>query len=373
MNTEMDRLALEAARQFLPEGAEPVLHPFGNGHINRTYLVSREGEQERYILQRINQYVFHRPQEVQENILRVTEHLRRKILEEGGDPERETMRVIPARDGKAWTLDGKENWWRMFRFVEGTHSLDLPDSPARFEQCGEAFGRFQRRLGDFPADSLHETIPHFHDTPMRLRRLEEAAEKDAAGRLSEVREELDFFLERAGWAGRLTEGLERGRLPLRVTHNDTKLNNVLLDTKTGQALCVVDLDTVMPGLTAYDYGEAIRTGASTAPEDEPDPQRIQLSLLLVRAYTRGFLRETGNTLTEEEKASLPWGARIMTLENGIRFLTDYLEGDVYFAVHRPRHNLDRARAQMTLEKRMEEHWEEMQAALEGPADGKETE
>jgi len=360
----MERTEMEAARRFASEGAALELKAFGNGHINRTYLVTVEGAEERYILQRINQYVFHRPDQVQENILRVTEHLRKKILEEGGDPERETMRVISARDGKPWYLDGEGSWWRMFRFVENTCSMDLPDSPERFEKCGEAFGRFQRRLGDFPADALHETIPHFHDTPLRIRHLEEAAEKDTAGRLGEVREELDFLLKRADWAGRLTEGLQAGRLPLRVAHNDTKLNNVLLDAETGEALCVVDLDTVMPGLTAYDYGEAIRTGASTAPEDERDPDRIQLSMPLVRAYTRGFLRETGSSLTAAERESLPWGARIMTLENGIRFLTDYLEGDVYYAVHRPGHNLDRARAQITLEQRMEERWEEMLAAFE---------
>ena len=360
----MEESVLRAARAFaLPEGAL-TLKPFGNGHINRTYEITAEGSPGRYILQRINQYVFHHPDQVQENILAVTSHLREKILREGGDPERGTLRVIPAADGKPYYLDAEGNWWRVFPFVEGTCSRDLPDTPELFEECGRAFGLFQRRLEDFPAASLHETIPHFHDTPRRLEHLEEAARKDVMGRLSEAREELDFCLRRAEWTGKLTDGLREGRLPLRVTHNDTKLNNVLLDQATGEAVCVVDLDTVMPGLMAYDYGEAIRTGASTAPEDEPDLRKIGLSLPLVRAYTRGFLGELGGIVSEEEKKSLPWGARMMTLENGMRFLTDYLEGDPYFAVHRPRHNLERARAQLTLLGKMEEHWEEMLAALE---------
>lgn len=360
----MEETVLRAARAFLTGEGAVVLKPFGNGHINRTYEVSEEGKPERYILQRINQYVFHRPDQVQENILAVTSHLREKILREGGDPERETLRVVPARDGKPYYLDGEGNWWRVFPFVEGTYSRDLPDTPELFEKCGRAFGLFQRRLEDFPAGSLHETIPRFHDTPRRLESLEEAARKDVKGRLREAKKELDFCLRRAEWTGKLTDGLREGRLPLRVTHNDTKLNNVLLDRATGEALCVVDLDTVMPGLMAYDYGEAVRTGASTAPEDEPDLRKIGLSLPLVRAYTRGFLGELGDIVSGEERKSLPWGARMMTLENGMRFLTDYLEGDPYFAVHRPHHNLDRARAQLTLLERMEEHWEEMLAALE---------
>ena len=359
----MEETILQAIRAFdLPEGNIRA-DAFGNGHINRTYAVSVEGRKERYILQRINQYVFHHPDQVQENILEVTSWLRRKITQEGGDPERETLRVIPARDGKPYFLDGQENWWRMFPLVEDTFSRDLPDTPDLFEKCGRAFGRFQRRLNDFPAGRLHETIPNFHNTPWRMEQLEEAARKDAAGRLSEVRAELEFCRERAKWADRLVRGFEEGRLPLRVTHNDTKLNNVLLDQKTGDAICVVDLDTVMPGLMAYDFGEAIRTGACTAAEDETDLSRIDLSLELMRAYTAGFLAEVREEMTPEEIQSLPWGARMMTLENGVRFLTDYLDGDKYFAVHRPHHNLDRARAQLTLLTRMEEKWEEMLAAL----------
>jgi Ser/Thr protein kinase RdoA (MazF antagonist) len=360
----MEEAIMQAVHAFaLPEG-EIRIEAHGNGHINRTYKVTVEGDRQQYILQWINQYVFHQPIQVQENILAVTNHLRQKIREEGGDPDRETLRVILTKDGKPCYHDGEDNWWRIFPFVEGTYSRDLPDTPALFEKCGSAFGRFQRRLDDFPAESLHETIPNFHNTPWRVEQLEAAARKDAAGRLKEVREELDFCLKQTEWTSRLTDGLKSGALPLRVTHNDTKLNNVLLDEKTEEAICVVDLDTVMPGLIAYDYGEAIRTGACTAPEDERDLSRIDFSLPLVHAYTRGFLRETGKHLSETEIRSLPWGARMMTLENGIRFLTDYLDGDHYFAIHRPKHNLERAQAQLTLLKKMEERWEELLGALE---------
>lgn len=360
----MDQEILRAVRAFeLPEGdIQAEMH--GNGHINRTYQVTIAGDSRRYILQWINQHVFHHPDQVQKNILAVTSHLRAKILADGGDPERETLRVIMAKDGKPYYHDGKGNWWRVFPYIANTSSRDLPDTTALFEECGRAFGRFQRRLNDFPAASLYETIPNFHNTPWRLEQLENAARKDSEGRLKDVKEELAFCLKRAEWTGKLTEGLAAGTLPLRVTHNDTKLNNVLLDRETGRAICVVDLDTVMPGLMAYDYGEAIRTGASLAPEDERDLSRVQLSMDLVKAYTRGFLAETGSEMGEAEIRSLPWGARMMALENGMRFLTDDLEGDQYFAIHRKRHNLDRARAQLTLVKRMEERWDEMLGALE---------
>ncbi len=361
----MDAEILRAVQMFdLPEG-EIRAEAHGNGHINRTYRVALGDDGGLYILQWINQHVFHNPDQVQENILAVTSHLRGKIAEDGGDPERETLRVIPAKDGKPYYYDGRGNWWRMFSFIDDTCSRDLPDTTALFEECGRAFGRFQRRLNDFPAESLYETIPNFHNTPWRLEQLENAARKDPKGRMKDVKEELEFCLKRAEWTGKLTDGLKAGTLPLRVTHNDTKLNNVLLDRKTGRAICVVDLDTVMPGLMAYDYGEAIRTGASLAAEDERDLSRVQLSMDLVKAYTRGFLAETGSEMGEAEIKSLPWGARMMALENGMRFLTDDLEGDTYFAIHRKRHNLDRARAQLTLVSRMEERWDEMLGALEG--------
>ena len=361
--TMNDSQIIRAAEAFdLPSGPLSA-QPFGNGHINKTYAISVPGREERWLLQRINDHVFPHPDQVQENIQAVTAHLRQKIAEAGGDPERETLRVIPTRDGSSFYRDPEGGWWRLFPLISGSFSRDLPESPEMFAECGRAFGRFQRMLADFPAATLHEVIPAFHDTPGRLRQLEEAARKNVAGRLSSVRAELDFCLSRAAETSLLTDQLAAGKLPLRVTHNDTKLNNVLLDQATGAALCVVDLDTVMPGLAAYDFGEAVRTGACTAPEDERDLSKIQLSLLLYRAYAEGFLSQLGDSMTREEMLSLPRGARMMTLENAMRFLADYLNGDVYYAVHRKDHNLDRARAQMTLLRRMEEHWDEMQSIL----------
>ena len=354
---------IRAARAFcLPEG-EMTLTPFGNGHINRTFALRIRGQEGHWILQQINSYVFPRPDQVQENILRVTEYLRDIIAREGGDPERETLRVIPGRDGKTWHLDGEGNWWRVFPLVGGTVSRDLPDTPELFQECARTFGCFQRRLTDFPARELHETIARFHDTPNRVRQLEEAAEKNAAGRLESAAKELAFFRARYDRTGALTEALARGELPLRVTHNDTKLNNVLLDADTGKGVCVVDLDTVMPGLAAYDFGEGIRTGACTAAEDERDLEKVSLSLPLVRAFAAGYLSEMESVMSEAEIHSLPLGAWMMTLENGLRFLADYLNGDVYFHVARENHNLDRCRVQMRLLEAMEAHWEEMNAAV----------
>ena len=346
----------------LPEG-ERTAEPFGNGHINHTYRVRIAGAEEQYILQRINSYVFKRPREVMENMQRVTEYLQERIREEGGDPERETLRLVPARSGACWTEDGEGEVWRLLLFVPDTVSPQLPDDLGVLEECGRAFGRFSRRLKDFPAASLHETIPAFHDTPVRLRQLEEAAERDACGRLKDVGPEMDFARSREAETRILTDALAAGKLPLRVTHNDTKVNNVLLDRKTGKAVCVVDLDTVMPGLTAYDFGDAIRVGACSAEEDERDLGKVRLELPKFRAFAKGFLSELKGELTQEELLSLEAGARLMTLENGLRFLADHLNGDVYFRIHRPGQNLDRARAQFALLADMERHSGEMAAVL----------
>lgn len=353
----------EAALAFcLPEG-ELTLTPFGNGHINRTFALSIQGQEGRWILQQINSYVFPRPEQVQENIMTVTSYLRDVIAREGGDPERETMRVIPAKDGKTWYRDFEGNWWRVFPLVSGTVSRDLPDTPELFRECGRTFGCFQRRLTNFPAGELHETITRFHDTPNRVRQLEDAVVRNAAGRLKEVEPQLAFCRARYGRTGELVKALERGELPLRVTHNDTKLNNVLLDEATGTGVCVVDLDTVMPGLAAYDFGEGIRTGACTAAEDEQDLSRVSLSMPMYRAFAEGYLSEMGSVMSPAEIRSLPMGAWMMTMENGLRFLADYLNGDVYFHVSREKHNLDRAKVQFRLLECMEENWEEMMAAL----------
>ena len=359
----MDRILSLLDSFDLPRG-QRTAEPFGNGHINSTFLVTVEGAPDRYILQRINRYVFTRPEEVMENILLVTEYLQERIREEGGDPDRETIRLIPAEDGKAWTADDEGQVWRVMLCVPDTLSPENPEDPAVLEECGKAFGVFSRRLRQFPAHRLHETIRGFHDTPSRLRQLEEAAAADACGRLKDVSAEMDFVRAREADTRILAEGRAGGRLPLRVTHNDTKVNNVLLDRKTGKAVCVVDLDTVMPGLAAYDFGDAIRVGACSTAEDAPDASGVRLVLPRFEAFARGFLREMRADLSREELASLEAGARLMTFECGMRFLADHLNGDRYFRIHRPGQNLDRARVQFALLREMEEHRQEMGDILE---------
>ena len=358
----MENILRLTDRFALPDG-ERKAEPFGNGHINNTFLITVSGVKERYILQRINSYVFPRPLEVMENMAHVTEYLRERIREEGGDPERETIRLIPSVTGEYWTEDQDGGIWRMMLCVSDTVSPEHPDDPAILEECGKAFGIFTRRLKDFPASTLHETIRAFHDTPARFRQLEDAVAADPCGRLKDVEAELNFARARETDTRILTDALAAGKLPLRVTHNDTKVNNVLLDRETGKAVCVVDLDTVMPGLLAYDFGDAIRVGACSTEEDEPDTGKVRLLLPEFEAFARGFLRELAGTLSEEEVLSLETGARLMTLENGLRFLADHLNGDKYFRIHRPGQNLDRARTQFALVADMERHQQEMREIL----------
>ena len=348
------------ALRFLPEAGH--VEPYGGGHINDTYRVTLP-DGARYVLQRLNTAIFTRPEQVMENIAAVTAHLKAVILREGGDAQRGTLTFLSARDGSLLERDGEGGVWRMMRFIEGACSVDLPDTPALFELSGRAFGRFQRQMDGFDAARLHETIPGFHDTPARFAQLEAAASRDAMGRAAGCAAELAFCRAREKEAGRLLEALSRGEIPLRVTHNDTKLNNVLLDEKTGEGVCVIDLDTVMPGLTAYDFGDAIRTGASTAAEDEPDLSKVGFSMTMFEAFARGYLGEAGAMLTAQEIASLPLGAWTMTFECGMRFLADHLSGDTYFKIARPGHNLDRARTQFALCAQMEARMEEMACAV----------
>lgn len=357
----MDSNILSIVRQFtIPEG-EISAKPYGNGHINDTYCATfrtAQGE-ERLILQKVNRYVFKQPEEVIANIEKVTAYLREVIAREGGDPRRETLTLIPALDGKHFVCDEAGEVWRMYWFIEGTVSYDLPDTPELFALSGEAFGRFQRQMGGFAAETLAESIPDFHNTPARYAQLMDAVRRNEAGRLDEVRAELDFCVARERDTHVLVDALAAGEIPLRVTHNDTKLNNVLLDAQTGRGVCVIDLDTVMPGLAAYDFGDSIRSGANTAAEDERDLSKVQFALPMYEAFARGFLSEAGQVMSRREIELLPMGAKLMTLECGMRFLADHLNGDKYFKVHRPGQNLDRARTQFALVKHMEEHWDEM--------------
>lgn len=345
-------------RQFELDFPPSSVSSYGQGHINRTYLVETSGN-ERYILQGINKTVFPRPEELMENIVKVTMYLKDMIEKSGGNPDRETLTLVPALDGKSFFKDEEGEYYRVYRFIEDAVTLNAVGQLTDFYESGIAFGRFQSMLRDFPAETLHCVIPDFHNTAKRFLALEKAVELDTCGRKEEVKKEIDFIWERRQEMSLLEDMQKAGALPLRVTHNDTKLNNVMLDKKSHKALCVIDLDTVMPGLSVHDFGDAIRFGANTAAEDERDLQKVSLSLELYDIYKKGFLQGCEGSLTKDELRMLPMGAKMMTLECGMRFLTDYLSGDTYFKVAREKHNLDRCRCQLALAADMERKWNEM--------------
>ncbi len=356
---------LQVIGNFLLDGTVEEVYPYGSGHINDTYrLVMRQsGGTRRYILQRMNDSIFTNPVGLMENIVNVTSFLRKKIIEKGGDPERETLNIVPARDGKSYYKSQDGSYWRIYLFVEGTTSFDRVEKPDDFYQSAVSFGNFQRLLSDFPAQILHETIPDFHNTVDRYAKFQEAVKLDPLSRARSAEPEIRFIEAREAETHILCDKLARGELPLRVTHNDTKLNNILIDNATGKGICVIDLDTVMPGLVLNDFGDSIRFGASTAAEDETDLSKVSCDLELFEVYVRGFLAGCGGSLTEAEISMLATGAKLMTLECGMRFLTDYLLGDSYFKIHRENHNLDRCRTQLKLVADMEEKWQEMEAIV----------
>lgn len=367
MNPVSKKNAEEQTLKFQLEGALIGCVPYGSGHINDTfaaYFQLDDGSSNRVIVQRVNSDVFKKPIEVIENVIGVTEYLKTYITKSGGDPARETLNLIPTKDGAFYTIDETGGCWRAYKFVENTVTLQCAKDPKEFYQSARAFGRFQMLLADYPANTLHETIPRFHDTVDRMRQFHEALKADKAGRAAGIQKEIEFVLEREGYANLLIDMQRSGALPLRVTHNDTKLNNVLLDAKTMEGICIIDLDTVMPGLSLYDFGDSIRFGASTAEEDERDLDKVRFSLELFDCYTKGYLEAAGKVMTERELDCLPDGAKMMTLECGVRFLTDYLSGDVYFKVHREGHNLDRARTQFKLVYEMEQQWDAMKKTVE---------
>lgn len=331
---------------------------YGSGHINDTFLVvcKQKEKEKRYILQRMNHEVFKDPVGLMGNVDGVTRFLRKKIVEHGGDPDRETLNLVPTVEGNVFYHDSNGNYWRAYLFIAGATCYNLVEKPEDFYQSGKAFGHFQRMLADYPAEELVETIPGFHDTPKRFETFKQAVAADVCGRAAMVQEEIQFVLDRAEDMGVAKDMLSAGKLPLRVTHNDTKLNNIMIDDVTGEALCIIDLDTIMPGLSIFDFGDSIRFGANTAEEDETDLNKVSLSLPLFEIYTKGFLEGCDGSLTEAEKRMLPMGAKLMTLECGIRFLTDYLQGDTYFKIHREHHNLDRTRTQFGLVADMERKW-----------------
>ena len=343
--------------QFRLDGRVLSCTPTGGGHINRTYLVVTAKPQ-LYILQWINGSIFKNLTGLMDNIVAVTDYLHARL-----DDPRRALKLVPTITGKPYLMTEEGDCWRVYDYILGSVCLDAAESAEDLRQSGVAFGMFQNQLADFPAATLTETIPHFHDTPDRYRIFREAIAEDRAGRLASVKDDVDRYLAHEKDADVLHALLRSGEIPLRVTHNDTKLTNVMLDETTHEPLCVIDLDTVMPGLAAHDYGDAIRFGASTAAEDEPDLSKVEMSLTMYEAFTDGFLSACGDRLTEKEIDTLPWGAKLMTLECGVRFLTDYLNGDVYFATHRPGQNLDRARTQLKLVEDMETKWDEMNAII----------
>ena len=360
MERRNEQQRLDAVKQFETAGVFESCEPYGNGHINDTYLVVFKTEKgdKRYIMQAVNTDVFKEPDKLMSNIEKVTAFLRNK-----GCGERETLSLVKTHDGKAYYTDVDNNCWRMYDFIEDSICLELPESNEDFYQCAVAFGKFQRFLDDFPVNELYDTIPDFHNTPKRYADFIAAVEKDALGRAKNVSAEIEFIKARKDFYSVLLDNEKRGALPLRVSHNDTKSNNVMLDKATRKALCVIDLDTVMPGYSVTDFGDSIRFGASTAAEDEKDLSKVHFSLEKFKTYAAGYLDGCGGMLKNEEIMLLPEGAKMMTVECGMRFLADYLDGDTYFRTAYPEHNLVLCRTQLKLVSEMEDKWDEMKKVV----------
>ena len=360
MNLRHDLRAV--AGQFQIYGEFIAAEPYGSGHINDTYCVAFDqgGTRVRYIFQRINRNVFKNPAALMENIQRVAAHLGQKSTGER-DHSRRVLTLILTRDGHSFHCDGKDNCWRAYFFIEKARTYDAVESPRQAFEAAKAFGRFQKLLADLPVPRLHDTIPDFHHTPKRFAALETATQTDAVNRAELAKPEIEFALKRKAITGVL---LAAG-LPERVTHNDTKFNNVMLDDNTGEGICVIDLDTVMPGLALYDFGDMVRTTTSPVKEDERDLSRVTMQFPMFEALVRGYLTSAADFLTPAEKRLLTFSGKLITLEIGLRFLTDFLEGDTYFKVHRENHNLDRCRTQFKLVESIEQQEEQMNKLVEG--------
>ena len=333
------------------EGEYQGFYVSNSGHINNTFVLEFKTADNRinnYVLQQINTSVFKNPDQLMQNIVSVTEYLRETIIRNGGNPDRENLNVIYTRDNNPYFLDLEGRHWRCYNYISDSYTCQRIEKPEVFYNAAKAFGKFQCMLADFPIDTLYETIPNFHNTISRFEDLKMAVEADLAGRASMVLDEIKFAFDREADTGVLLQLAECGKLPLRVTHNDTKLNNVMFDKDSNEGICVIDLDTVMPGLSLYDFGDSIRYGASTAAEDEEDIEKVSLDLELFEHYVSGYLSAAGKSLTPCEVEYLPFSAKLLTLECGIRFLTDYLNGDIYFRTAYPEHNLVRCRTQFAL-------------------------
>jgi thiamine kinase-like enzyme len=349
-------------KNFKLEGKYIKFEDYGCGHINDTFAVYFEKsnkEINRYIFQRINHHVFKNPRNLMDNIEGITKYLHQVIIQNKGDPNRETLTLMPSIDNKFFYIDKNGSYWRVYLFIENATTYQIVEKPEHFYESGKAFGKLQRLLEKYPANTLFETIPDFHNTEKRFEDFLLAVDHDCLGRAKDVQEEIQFALARKKDASVLVNLLKENKLPLKVTHNDTKLNNVMIDDVTGEGICVVDLDTVMPGLSLYDFGDSIRFGANPAAEDEKDLSKVWMELSLFEQFTKGFLEQAGQSLTGTEIKYLPFSAKIMTFECGIRFLTDYLNGDNYFKIHREGHNLDRCRTQFKLVSDMERKMDDM--------------
>jgi hypothetical protein len=359
MNRKHDVRAV--ARHFEIQGAFVSAEPYGSGHINDTYCVvfGQGNLRVRYVFQRINHLIFKTPVALMENVARVTAHLAKKSAG-APDASRRVLTLIPARDGKSFFCDGDGNHWRVYIFIEKARTFDAVESTQQAFQAAKAFGQFQKLLADLPAPRLHDTVPDFHHTPKRFAILEKAIAADVANRAQLAKAEIEFALA----CKKITGVLLDAKLPERVTHNDTKFNNVMLDDATGEGICVIDLDTVMPGLALYDFGDMVRTATSPAKEDECDLSKVQMQFPMFEALTRGYLNSAAEFLTPAEKKFLPFAGRLITFEIGVRFLTDFLAGDVYFKVQRDGHNLDRCRTQFKLVECIEQQEAQMNQLVE---------
>jgi len=356
--------ANSAALEFAIDGKFIEATPYGSGHINDTYRVFFEKGDRRFcsILQRINHNIFKKPVALMENVQRVTAHLAAVVGDEP-DSDRRVLRLIPTRDGRGWHVDAEGNYWRAYRFIENATTYDAVESTDQAFQAARAFGRFQKMLEGLPASQLNETIPDFHNTPKRFSALERAIASDAAGRAASAKAEIEFAMAHEP----ITRVLLAANLPERVTHNDTKFNNVMLDDKTGEGICVIDLDTVMPGLAPYDFGDMVRTTTSPVMEDERDLSKVTMQFPMFEALVRGYLSSAGGLLTNAEKELLAFSGKLITFEVGTRFLADYLSGDTYFKVHREGHNLDRCRTQFKLVTSIEQQEDQMNRLVESLA------
>ena len=349
--------------QFVIYGDFLVAVPFGNGNVNDTYQITYDqgGVRLHYTLQRINHQVFKEPAKVMDNVCRVTEHILRKIRAAHVETKKRTLRLLHTPDGGTLVGDGRGNFWRAYVFVEHARAYDVLETPEQAFRVAEAFGEFQLNMVDLPGERLHETIPDFHNTPRRFADFEKAIRNDLRGRAESVRREIDFLMARRDESETLIKLNAAGDIPERITHNDTKANNILIDDLSGEGICVIDLDTVMPGLSLYDFGDMVRSGTNPAGEDEVDLEKVGMNFEMYEAFHRGFLKTAGLFMTSAEKEMLPFAGKLITLEIACRFLTDYLNGDVYFKIRRPDHNLDRTRNQIKMIESIESQFDKMKS------------